>query len=151
MFLKSLWFDLSGEVAEIHMRTDANNLVTTAASTRLAEQKDTIHMINQLRVDCMSGNIDDMAHVVSHDMMADVLTKEGVDAKYLKIAIKTGYVPNVGKHPPFRELMENTHKAWLIGWICQTLPHASEVVSFMNTLVVHDIASYLASTWSCWY
>ena len=29
LFLKGLWMNLSGEVAEIHMRTDANNLVTT--------------------------------------------------------------------------------------------------------------------------
>ena len=29
-FLHRLWMDLSGEVATIHMRTDAKNLVTTA-------------------------------------------------------------------------------------------------------------------------
>ena len=29
-FLQGLWMDLSGEVAKIHMRTDAKNLVTTA-------------------------------------------------------------------------------------------------------------------------
>ena len=29
-FFRGLWMDMSGEVAEIHMRTDAKNLVTTA-------------------------------------------------------------------------------------------------------------------------
>ena len=29
-FLRGLWMDLSGEIADIHMRTDAKNLVTTA-------------------------------------------------------------------------------------------------------------------------
>ena len=29
-FLRGLWMDMSGEVAEFHMRTDAMNLVTTA-------------------------------------------------------------------------------------------------------------------------
>ena len=44
-FLRGLWMDISGTAAEIHMRTDANNLVTTASTTHLPEQKETIHMI----------------------------------------------------------------------------------------------------------
>ena len=31
LFLRGLWIDLSGEVADIHMRTDAKNVVTTAS------------------------------------------------------------------------------------------------------------------------
>ena len=38
-FLRGLWIDMSGEVAEIHMRTDAKNLVTTARTFHLPEQK----------------------------------------------------------------------------------------------------------------
>ena len=38
-FLRGLWIDISGEVANIHMRTDAKNLVTTARTTHLPEQK----------------------------------------------------------------------------------------------------------------
>ena len=34
-FLQGLWMDLSGEVAKIHMRTDAKNLVTTASTFSL--------------------------------------------------------------------------------------------------------------------
>ena len=41
--------DKSGEIANIHMRTDAKNLVTTARTIHLPEQKETIHMISMLR------------------------------------------------------------------------------------------------------
>ena len=41
--------DISAACVAIHMRTDANNLVTTASTTRLPEQKETIHMIQMLR------------------------------------------------------------------------------------------------------
>ena len=42
LFLKGLWMDIAGYNAPLHMRTDANNLVTTAATTKLPEQKETI-------------------------------------------------------------------------------------------------------------
>ena len=45
-FLRGLWMDLSGEVADIHMRTDAKNVVRTARTIHLPEQKETIHMIS---------------------------------------------------------------------------------------------------------
>ena len=38
--------DISGEVANIHKRTDAKNLVTAARTTHLPEQKETILMIS---------------------------------------------------------------------------------------------------------
>ena len=41
--------DMTAQPIEVHLRTDANNLVTTAASTRLPEQKETIHMSQMLR------------------------------------------------------------------------------------------------------
>ena len=41
--------DISGEVANIPMRTDAKNLVTTARTIHLPDQKETIHMISMLR------------------------------------------------------------------------------------------------------
>ena len=52
--------DLSGEAAPIHIRTDANNLVTTASTTHVPEQKETIHLIQMLRKESGSGNIEDM-------------------------------------------------------------------------------------------
>ena len=48
-FLRGLWMDLPGEVANFHMRNDARNLVTTARTIHLPEQKETIHMISMLR------------------------------------------------------------------------------------------------------
>ena len=53
--------NVRGHEAEVHMRTDANNLVTTASTTRLPEQKETIHMIQMLRKEACSGAIDDLA------------------------------------------------------------------------------------------
>ena len=51
--------DISGEDVELHMRTDANNLVTTASTTHLPEQKETIHMIQMLRKEACSGSTSD--------------------------------------------------------------------------------------------
>ena len=48
-FYRGLWMDMTAQPIEVHLRTDANNLVTMAASTRLPEQKETIHMIQMLR------------------------------------------------------------------------------------------------------
>ena len=36
-FLRGLWMDLSGEVADIHMKTDAKNLVTIARTIHIPE------------------------------------------------------------------------------------------------------------------
>ena len=47
--LRGLWMDMSGKVAEIHMRLDAKNLVTTARTIQILEQKETIHMIAMLQ------------------------------------------------------------------------------------------------------
>ena len=41
--------DISGMDAEIHIRTDANNLATTASTTHGPEQQETIYMIQMLR------------------------------------------------------------------------------------------------------
>ena len=59
--------DISAACVASHMRVDANNLVTTASTTRLLEQKETIHMIQMLRKESCSGQIDDLAHVSSAD------------------------------------------------------------------------------------
>ena len=59
--------DLSGEVAEIHMRTDAKNLVTTARTIPLPEQKETIHMISMLRKEACSGSMHDLAHITTQN------------------------------------------------------------------------------------
>ena len=105
--------DMTGTVADIHMRTDAKNLVTTAQTTHLPQQKETIHMIQMLRHEAVSGSMNDLAHVVSKDMLADVLTKqecnEGLRA--LKQAVESGWLPNADAQVNFRDLIKASHKA----------------------------------------
>ena len=57
--------DLSGEVAEIHMRIDAKNQVTTARTIHLPELKETIHMISMLRKEACSGSTRSCSHINS--------------------------------------------------------------------------------------
>ena len=47
-FLRGLWMDISGEVANPHMRTDAKNSLTTARTSHLPEQKEIIRIISML-------------------------------------------------------------------------------------------------------
>ena len=74
-FLNCLWMDISAACVAIHMRTDATNLVTTAATKRLPAQKETIHTIQMLRKEACAGQIEDRAHVASDDCLSDCLTK----------------------------------------------------------------------------
>ena len=46
LFLRGLSMDISGQVANLHMRTDPKNLVTTARTIYLPEQKETLHMFS---------------------------------------------------------------------------------------------------------
>ena len=126
--------DLSGEVANIHMRTDAKNLVTTARTSHLLEQKETIHMISMLRKEACSGSIHDLAHIPTQNCLADCLTKASAKADNLITAVKTGELLEVDIHPKFRTLME--HKAFLSTW-CRTFMHTREKdVFFLNVLKV---------------
>ena len=81
-FYRGLWMDMTAQPIEVHLRTDANNLVTTA-STRLPEQKETIHTIQMLRQEARSGQMHDLAHVLTQ----------------------------VDTHPPFRSTVQ--HKAFI--------------------------------------
>ena len=103
-------------------------------------------MINQLRTEACSGSIDDLAHVISVDCLADCLTKASAKADYLVRAVNTGYLPNVDKHPPFRKLMENRHKAYmgLEEWIIENIPNPHEVITFMGCYVQREIMTLLA-------
>ena len=101
---------MTGETAPINIRTDANNLVTTASTTQLPEQKETIHMINMLRHESCSGAVEDLAHVATADMFADCQTKEKAPVDNLRDAIETGRLVNCDKQPSFRKLMEKKHQ-----------------------------------------
>ena len=56
--------NITGLLSEIHMGTDANNLVTTASITHVPEQQETIHMVQMLRKEACSGSIADLSHGV---------------------------------------------------------------------------------------
>ncbi len=103
--------DISGSVADIHMRTDANNLVSTAGSTALPEQKETIHMIQMLRQEACSGSMRDLAHVRTALCLADPLTKSSASPEALIKAVETGFLPQVDSQPMFRDGLK--HKAFL--------------------------------------
>ena len=80
--------DTSGVVADIQMRTDAKNLVTTARTIHLPEQKDTIHMISMLRKEACSGSIHDLAHIPTENCLANGLTNSSAKADNLITAVK---------------------------------------------------------------
>ena len=75
LFLRALWADINGEIVPIHIRTDANNLVTTAQTTHLPEQKETHHLIQMLRHESNTGHLDELSHIASEYCRADPLTK----------------------------------------------------------------------------
>ena len=101
-FLRGLWMDLSGEIENIHMRTDAKNLVTTVRTIHLPEQKETIHMISMLRKDACSGSIHDLAHIPTQICLSDCLTKASAKADNLITAVKTRRLLDVDIHFDFR-------------------------------------------------
>ena len=140
LFLKGLWADISGENAEIHMRTDANNLVTTAKTTHAPEQKETIHLVQMLRKESISGRIDDLAHVSSADCLSDCLTKHSAKPDALIKAVESGTLMNIDKHPPFRTLLK--HKAFsnVLGkWIAGNLKKPLEVLTFFAEEVYEEV------------
>jgi hypothetical protein len=150
LFMRGLWMDMSGTVADIHMRTDAKNLVTTAQTTHLPQQKETIHMIQMLRHEAVSGSMQDLAHVVSKDMLADVLTKqecnEGLRA--LIKAVSTGILPNADAQVNFRDLIRKSHKAFFCSWIAQNLDldlSKDTVYSFCGVDIREDFCTYLGA------
>ena len=80
-------------------------------------------MIQMLRHEAVSGNIDDLAHVVSVDMMADVLTKTDCVSglRALTQAVTTGLLPNVDAQVNFREMIKSSHKAFFCTWLLQPI------------------------------
>ena len=134
--------DIACEVAPLHMRTDANNLVTTAQTTHLPEQKETIHMIQMLRKVACSSGIDDLAHVASGDCLSDCLTKSSAKPDALIKAVALATLPNADKNPVFRKLMAPHHKAWLARWICLNLRKPHKIETFFGDYVkdvIHQV------------
>ena len=130
-------------------------------------------MINQLRHESCSGSIDDLAHVVSEDCLSDCLTKNSAKPTALIKAVNEGTLPNVDKHPSFRDMMRSKHKAYtsssdssltrlceeedmsdeLIAWIVRNIYNAGDVVTFLATPVRARIEQYfvMTSQYQCSY
>ena len=119
--LRGLIKDNTGLSNEIHMRTDANNLVTTASTTHVPEQQETIHMIQMLRKEACSGSIADLSHIRTQSCLADCLTKKSANPQNLIDAVRQGVLKEVDAHPPFRSLLE--HKAYLRSWLPTVCSH----------------------------
>mgnify|MGYP003345342667 CR=1 FL=1 len=133
LFLKGLWKDISGQTAELHMRT-AHNLVTTAKTTHLPEQKETTHMIQMLRRESCSGNISDLSHVRTEHCLSDCLTMFSAKPDNLLKAVATGILPAVNTHPNFRDLI--SHKAFMISWIAEHLQGHIPIITFFAAQVL---------------
>ena len=105
--LRGLIKDITGLSSEIHMRTDANNLVTTASTTHVPEQQETTHMIQMLRKEACSGSVVDLSHIRTQWCLADCLTKKSANPQNLIDAVRQGVLKEVDAHPPFRSLLEH--------------------------------------------
>ena len=119
--LRGLIKDITGDSTDIHTRTDANNLVTTASTTHVPEQQETIHMIQMLRKEACSGAIADLSHIRAQWCLADCLTKKSASPQALIDAVRSGCLKEVDAHPPFRSLIE--HKAYMRGWLPTVCTH----------------------------
>ena len=97
-FLRGSWMDVSSEVANLHMRSDAKNLVTTARTIHLPEQKETIQHVSILRQEACSGSIHDLAHIPTENCLADCLTKASAKADNLFTGVQTGKLLDVDIH-----------------------------------------------------
>ena len=126
--------DIFGEVANLHMRTDAKNLVTTAKTIHLLEQKEAIHMISMFRKGACSGSMHDLAHTPTQNCLADCLTKASAMADNLITAVQTENCLMLTFTLIFTTLMEPN--AFLSTW-CKTILHTKEKeVLFLNTLKI---------------
>ena len=123
---------ISGLDAEIHIRTDANNLVSTASTTHSPEQQETIHMIQMLRKEACSGAIADLSHVRTEHCLSDCLTKRSANPRNLLNSVQTGWLKEIDSHPPFRSMIE--HKAFMNSWLLKEFPVLASVqhVMFMQ-------------------
>ena len=125
--LCGLWKDISGMDAEVQMRTDANNLVTTASTTHAPEPQATIQMIQMLRKEACSGAIADLSHVRTEHCLPDCLRKRSANPKNLMDVVKSGCLKELDAHLPFRSMLE--HKAFLNAWPNKELSGYSYVLS----------------------
>ena len=104
-------------------------------------------MIQMMRKEAVSGNIQDLGHVRTADMLADCLTKHSAKPDALIRMVDTGLLPNVDASPSFRSLLK--HKAYVVLFLADVLntKHHSlqEVSHFMNESIRDHVQAYLTS------
>ena len=144
LFLRGLWSNIAGGIADVHIRTDANNLVTTASTTRQPEQKETMHLIQMLRKESNSGQMHNLAQARSKDCLADPLTKHSAKADEPIKAVLTGNLMNVDAHPPFRTMLQN--KKFLVEWLAHKTKHGPDPTAFAGV----GIAEPMFACWGTW-
>ena len=111
--LRVLWKFISGSDACVHMRADANNLVTTGSTAHVPEQQETLHMIQMLRKEACSGAIPELLHVRTERCLADYLTKTSANSKNLVDSVISGNIK--GSHyQPFKLSRQS------VTWTCST-------------------------------
>ena len=114
-----------------------NNLVTTAQTTHLPEQKETHHLIQMLRHESNTGQLHDLSHVSSEYCLADPLTKHSAKPDQLVFSIETGQIVNADMHPPFRTLIK--HKAFAATWCVQNLREPQKIETFLSETISEEI------------
>ena len=139
LFIRALWVDVAGEIIPIHMRTDANNLVTTAQTTHSPERKETHLLVQMLRHESKSGQLDDLSHIASEYCLADPLTKSSTKPDQPVKSIDTGVLENVDVHPPFRSSLKQ--KAFLSQWVADYMQDARQALTFMTEDISQDMQS----------
>ena len=129
--LRGLIKDVTGHSCEVHMRTDANGLVTTASTTHVPEQQETIHVVQMLRKEACPRSIADLSHIHTQWCLADCLTKKSANPQALIDAVRQGILKEVDAHSSFRTLVED--KAYLRSWlptVCYHVNFAFDVFLF---------------------
>ncbi len=84
-------------------------------------------------------------------MMADCLTKASAKPDALLKAVNSGRIPNVDKHPPFREVMQGKHKAYksTAHWTVNNLEDAGSVSTFLGERVFDEIQYLMSAVRRC--
>jgi len=85
-------------------------------------------MIQMLRRESCSGNIDDLSHVRTEHCLSDCLTKHSAKPDNLLTAVETGVLPAVDTHPNFRELLN--HKAFTLSWVAEHIHTELPILTF---------------------
>ena len=72
------------------------------------------------------------------------MTKDSAQPDNLIKAIDTGILTEVDKHPPFRKLMKDKHKAYhtFVSWAIDNLDGAADIVTILGEFIqpqIHEV------------